>query len=54
MDGGIKTHPDGTPWEYPWDSWRDGPHFSVYFLRKVRTIGVFWQQYRRLWLRAHR
>jgi hypothetical protein len=31
----MKTHPDGTPWEYPWDSWRDGPHFSASYLRRM-------------------
>jgi hypothetical protein len=20
-------------WDYPWDSWRDGPHFSANYLR---------------------
>jgi hypothetical protein len=31
----MKTHPDGRPWEYPWDSWRDGPHFSADYLRQI-------------------
>ena len=31
----TKKHPDGTPWEYPWDSWRDGPHFSASYLRQM-------------------
>jgi hypothetical protein len=31
----MKTHPDATPWEYPWDSWRDGPHFSASYLRRM-------------------
>ena len=35
----MKTHPDGRPWEYPWDSWRDGPHFSVGYLRRIKPTG---------------
>ena len=35
----MKTHPDGRPWEYPWDSWRDGPHYSAGYLRRMRPIG---------------
>ena len=31
----MKTHPDGTPWEYPLDSWRDGPHFSASYLHRM-------------------
>ena len=31
----MKTHPDGTPWEYPSDSWRDGPHFSASYLHRM-------------------
>ena len=35
----MKTHPDGRPWEYPWDSWRDGPHFSASYLRRMVPAG---------------
>jgi hypothetical protein len=35
----MKTHPDGRPWEYPWDSWRDGPHFSADYLRRMKPTG---------------
>jgi hypothetical protein len=35
----MKTHPDGRPWEYPWDSWRDGPHFSADYLRRMKPAG---------------
>jgi hypothetical protein len=35
----MKTHPDGRPWEYPWDSWRDGPHFSANYLHQMSSTG---------------
>lgn len=31
----MKMHPDGRPREYPWDSWRDGPHFSARYLSRM-------------------